>query len=138
MFLNLHSRIGGYDPSRPALPWTFSVVRSTWLDWLRKESRQRARSDAWATERTHLGEDVTTGERVDERLAGAEAAATLEAALSRLPVASRALVERRVVGEVPYETIAKETGKSPVALRKSMERALGTLRAHVLGKGKKT
>ena len=138
VFLNLHARIGGYDPSRPALPWTFSVVRSTWLDWLRRESRQKARSHAWASERFLLGEDVESGEGVLEgRLMSSEAAATLETALSNLPASTRSLLERRFVAEAPYETIAKETGKSSVALRKSMERALGSLRAHFTGKGKK-
>lgn len=138
VFLNLHSRVGGYDPSRPALPWTFSVVRSTWLDWLRRESRLKNRSEAWASERALLGDEEEGGEITPEgRLAGEDTSRLVEVALSKLPASSRTLLESRFVAELPYESIAKETGKSPAALRKAVERSLGTLRAYFSGKGKK-
>jgi len=134
VFLKLHASIAGYDPALPAMPWFFAIVRSTWLSWLRKESRLQGRSKAWASAEAYVAEPAPTPAD-DATVSSGEREARLRLALEGLEPQQRLLVERRFVTEEPYEAIAASTGKSVPALRKALERTLKALRRNISKEG---
>jgi RNA polymerase sigma-70 factor (ECF subfamily) len=127
-FVRLHERLASYDPTRPALPWVFQVVRSAWFDRARRETRARARGEAWETARA--AEAVAAGESGPIAFVGETE--RLGEALASLGPEQRHLVARRFADEAPYEALAQETGRSQVSLRKAVERALKTLRTRLM------
>jgi RNA polymerase sigma-70 factor (ECF subfamily) len=127
IFLKLHARIHQYRIGESALPWFFTIVHHACIDAHRKhQSGMRLQQ---------LIEDQQVRESATEHVAIARNKQTdidveseLDQSLSRLPADQRELVAKRVVEGQSFKSIAQESGKSEVALRKSYSRAIDKLR----------
>jgi RNA polymerase sigma factor (sigma-70 family) len=130
VFLKVHRSLGSYDIKRKALPWYFTVVRSTAVDWLRSEQRISRKERDFESQNQFLGAKLASFETsVDGQ--EEEAARHLEEmnwALEKLTPQERLLVEARFWKETPYQDLAAENAKSEPALRKQMERILRKMR----------
>jgi RNA polymerase sigma factor (sigma-70 family) len=120
-FLRLHASIGTYDRTRPALPWFFTIVRSSLIDFLRRENRQAARARAWGAE---AGADAMRPSGDEEE---AVRRLRVERVLASLPEEQRAFVRARIFDDVGYATLAERSGKSESSLRKAFERLMRKL-----------
>ncbi|MFZ9518969.1 MAG: RNA polymerase sigma factor [Silvanigrellaceae bacterium] len=127
IFLKLHARIHQYRIGEPALPWFFTIVHHACIDAHRKyQSSMRVQQSIefqqgieTATGQNAIGRGQQTDFDVDSELGQS---------LSQLPADQRELVAKRVVEGQSFKSIAQETGKSEVALRKSYSRAIDKLR----------
>lgn len=116
-FLKLHRSRDQYDPSFPFSPWLFTVVRTSLLDWHKKQ----------VIAGPVLSSDENTASPVSEKSAPA-------VDLSSLSPTQRSVVELRYVEELSFEEIAKRLEVSPANARQILSRSLKSLRA-VFGKG---
>jgi DNA-directed RNA polymerase specialized sigma24 family protein len=92
-----------------------------------RESARRDRIESQARERLGLPLDLAADEgytEVDERLSPRLA---LPAALDELPDHERDAVELGVIGELPYEEVARQLSIRPAAARLRVSRALRRL-----------
>jgi len=119
-----------YRPGeRPALAWLYGIAAHKLAD-----SRRRGRVQAAARRRLGLEALVADDEDLArvEALADAEdAAAALEDALARLPVAQRDAVLARIVQERAYAEIATTMRCSELLVRQRVSRGLRRLRAEM-------
>lgn len=122
LFLRIHRARQSYDVSRPFAPWFFQIARRLLIDDLR-------RSAARACEVPGLRESLVSDvERAPDREIVHRASA--RDVLEQLsPVERFVLLSNKVDGQT-YSEIARELGKSVVAVKKLASRALQRLRAH--------
>jgi RNA polymerase sigma-70 factor (ECF subfamily) len=136
IFLKLHARIHQYRIGEAALPWFFTIVHHACIDAHRRhqssmrlqksiEDQQGIESE---TEQLAIGHSKQTDIDVDSELGQS---------LSRLPADQRELISKRVVEGQSFKSIAQETGKSEVALRKSYSRAIDKLKQWFLSDSSK-
>lgn len=105
-----------------ALPWLFGIARNVLLETVRHD-----RVETRARERLGLPLDLGAEDgyaRVDDRLSTRLALAD---ALDDLPEHEREALELRVVGELPYDEVAKRLSIRPAAARLRVSRALRRL-----------
>lgn len=121
VFTKLHKNIHYYDPSKPALPWFFTIVKNTWRDWLRHRQRHQTTEILVDSIPEPQGLEIETRMREATR-------DTAQLFLDLLTEDQRAVVEFRVFEDLPFSEIAARTGKSEVATRKIFERALTSIR----------
>jgi RNA polymerase sigma factor (sigma-70 family) len=111
-----------FDPQRgSAVVWLLGIASHLLLDSMRRgrvadESRRR------------LGMERIEVDDEQLELVERQGASELQRALDRLPGEQREAVERRVLQEEPYATIAEQLGCSEQVVRKRVSRALSTLR----------
>ena len=123
VFLKLHVHIVDYEIGKKALPWFFTIVHNTCIDWLRRQIRARRNHveshdldfEFFAPLKFKLGSDSRTE---DEALS----------ALHELPEEQRKIVEMRIVDELSFKEISEKTGRTEIALRKSYSRSVQLLR----------
>lgn len=118
-FLKLHRSRDQYDPSFPFAPWLFTVVRTSLLDWHKKQA---------------IAGPVMAADENMARPAQDEPLPAVD--LSSLSPTQRSVVELRYVDELSFEEIAKRLEVSPTNARQILSRSLKSLRA-VFGKGGK-
>jgi RNA polymerase sigma-70 factor (ECF subfamily) len=121
LFLRLHRARGDYDPARPFAPWFFQIARNLLFDALRRSGRVR--------EVPIADELLGPGEREpgsEHRIAESEQADELLGRLSDLE--RYVLVGAKVHGR-GYAELAREVGRSVVAVKKLASRAMQRLRA---------
>lgn len=105
-----------------ALPWLLGIAGH-----VLRESVRRDRLETRARERLGLPLDLAGGDgfsAVDARLSPRE---SLSHELGQLPQEQRHAVELRVLGELPYEEIARRLSIRPAAARLRVSRALRRL-----------
>ncbi|WP_050897074.1 RNA polymerase sigma factor [Patulibacter medicamentivorans] len=105
----------------PAVAWLLTIARNVLIDAQRRgrvadDTRQRLQMQPVVLEDEELRE-------IEER-----SAAPLSEALQRLPAAQREAVERRVLQEEPYATIATSLKCSEQVVRQRVRRGLAALR----------
>jgi len=121
-FARALERRAQFDPRRgPAVAWLLSIARSLLLD----AARRGRVADA---SRRRLGMERIVVDDGELELAEQASVSDLERSLEALPEQQRSAVERRVLGEEPYETIAARFGCSEQVVRKRVSRGLATLR----------
>jgi RNA polymerase sigma-70 factor (ECF subfamily) len=106
-----------------ALPWLLGIGRN-----VLRESARRDRVETAARERLGLPLELADDEfaAVDDRLSPRP---SLRAALEELPPHERRALELRVVGELPYDDVARSLRIRPAAARLRVSRALRRLSA---------
>lgn len=130
--LTIHRARATYDPARPFLAWLTAIAQRRAIDALRQTGRRSGREvydahayDAYA--------DTAPGAGVG--LEQAERASRLREAVSSLPPRQREAVVRLGLAEDTLDEASRTTGRSKVALKVNLHRALKTLRAKLSDKG---
>ncbi len=130
VLLTLHRVRHTYDPSRPFTPWLRAIAERRAIDAMRRHGRRREVHDperyaGHADPAANAERQADLGERT--RL--------LADAVEALPAGQRDAVERLAFREQSLAEAAEETGRSKVALKVNLHRALKTLRARLAGIG---
>jgi RNA polymerase sigma factor (sigma-70 family) len=116
---------GQFDGDRGlAVGWLLGIARHLLLD-----AARRGRVDD--ASRRRLGMERISFEQHELELLERDRASELERSLARLPGEQRQAIEKRVLEEEPYETIAAGIGCSQQVVRKRVSRGLSTLRAEL-------
>jgi RNA polymerase sigma factor (sigma-70 family) len=126
VLLTVHRARHTYDPSRPFTAWLRVIAERRAIDLLRQIGRRRARElyDPLAYENfADAGADASIGAR------RADAASQIGPAVATLPAGQREAVRHLVLEEQSLAAAAAATGKTKVALKVNLHRALKTLRA---------
>ncbi|MBV9653085.1 MAG: sigma-70 family RNA polymerase sigma factor [Acetobacteraceae bacterium] len=132
VLLTIHRARATYDPSRPFLPWLNAIARRRAIDALRSHGR-RAGHEVHAPLAYESAADHTPDPA--ERLDRPGEQRRLADAIAALPDAQRLSVQRLALGGQSLDQAAAETGRSKVALKVSLHRAIKTLRARLGNEG---
>jgi RNA polymerase sigma factor (sigma-70 family) len=125
VLITIHRARATYDPARPFLPWLRAIAQRRAIDGLRRTGRQALREvhDPIAYE-GHAAETIAA----DDVLDGQTRAQTLRASIDTLPPGQRQAVERLGLQGQTLEEASAETGRSKVALKVNLHRAIKALR----------
>jgi RNA polymerase sigma-70 factor (ECF subfamily) len=122
LFLRLHRARSTYDTSRPFAPWFFQIARRLLVD-ARRRAAVRVHEVPLVEEHPQAS---GVNARIEERISARQHAHGLLARLSSIE--SYVLVAAKVEGR-GYAEIARELGKSVVAIKKVASRAMTRMRA---------
>ena len=126
-FLRGHAGLGGLEKRDRFRAWFRNVVRTTALDWRRKNKRGTASLDVVAEdEATEPSDDAA--EAVDERLGRDELKRLVREEIERLPEGHREVVALKYIDGLSYEEIVAITGLSVATIESRLWRARNTLR----------
>ncbi len=132
VLLTLHRARATYDPMRPFLPWLRAIARRRAIDVLRTHSRTAAREVA--DEHAYVNHPGAEPD-ADAGLDRAEQARLLADAIALLPPGQRQAVEVLALRERSLEEASGLTGRSKVALKVNLHRAIQALRARLVEGG---
>jgi RNA polymerase sigma-70 factor (ECF subfamily) len=123
VLLSVHSVRHTYDPSRPFSHWLAAIARHRSVDALRRRTR---------IDRSEVSDDATFASFPDP-LAGRavevrETADELKRAIATLTLSQRTALELVKLRGMTLAEASRETGKSVVALKVAVHRAIKTLR----------
>jgi len=110
------------------LAWVSQIVRRVIVD-LERRGKARKRDERREVPGSKIFATLAQGSTPEQGVERAERALLLAAALDRLPVRQREILEWRVFEQLSYAEISERTGKSEGALRVVTARALEALRA---------
>lgn len=114
-----------WDPSRPFLPWLRALARYRAID----VARRIGRTGAVEIHAPLRAEQVADGTALaDDRAASRQEADRLRAAVAALPPGQRQAVEHLALSERSLEETASLTGRSKVALKVNLHRAIASMR----------
>ncbi|MGC4192094.1 MAG: RNA polymerase sigma factor [Thermomicrobiales bacterium] len=102
-------------------PWLFGVARNVLLRWRRAEAKHRSRVVAAPETDAHLMLAADSW-NLDDLLARSDIVELLDAALARIPAASRQALILRYVDELPQKEIAARLGIGEKALEGKLHR----------------
>ena len=123
VFLKLHLHILNYEIGKKALPWFFTIVHNSCIDWLRHFAR---------TENRRKGLNWGDFEAIPSLGSSTDTEMNSEGlplqVLEKLSSEQRRIVEMRLVEDLSFKRIAEETGRSEVSLRKSYSSSPCSLR----------
>ena len=122
VFLRVHAAASAFEPSRPLMPWLFTIVANT----VRSHFRKRATQDR-VIAGVVLAEPPDSRPGIEREVAGRETATFLETAVLALPLAQREVllltcVEGMEQGEVasalqiPVNTVKTHLRRARLAL----------------------
>ena len=125
VLITIHRARATYDPARPFLPWLRAIAQRRAIDGLRRSGRQAVREvhDPIAYE-AHAGDSVAADDLLDARTHER----ALRASIATLPPGQRQAVERLGLRGQTLEEAAADTGRSKVALKVNLHRAIKALR----------
>ena len=131
VLITIHRARATYDPARPFLPWLRAIAQRRAIDGLRRNGRQAMREvhDPIAYE-NHEQETVEADDLLDAQTRGE----ALRSSIAMLPPGQRQAVERLGLRGQSLEEAAADTGRSKVALKVNLHRAIKALRGK-LGNG---
>ncbi len=112
-FLKLHRFKEQYNTTLPFLPWLFSIAKTTWLDFLKKQKLDMEMSI------------------VEHDLRGSVAPVLADGSpevLEILPSDQKAAVTLRVLDEATFEEIASKLSTTPANARQLFSRGIKKLR----------
>lgn len=131
VLMTVHRALHTYDPARPFQPWLRAIARRRAIDALRQHGRQGARElhdpDAYLNQ---VGQD----DPADLAVGRQDEAARLRSAIATLPPSQREAVELLGLQERSLEEASRQTGRSKVALKVNLHRALRALRGRFGGR----
>ena len=132
VLITIHRARATYDPSRPFLPWLRAIAQRRAIDGLRQHGRQAVREvhDPIAYE-GHAQETPEAGDVLDAQ----SRARDLRASIATLPPGQRQAVERLGLQGQTLEEAARDTGRSKVALKVNLHRAIKALRGKLGSQG---
>lgn len=124
--LAIHRARATYDPARPFLPWLAAIAQRRAIDQLRRSGRRQGREvhDPLAYEGA-----PDPGDGADAALGRSERAERVRAWVDDLPPRQREAVDRLALAEESLEEASRSTGRTKVALKVNLHRALKALRA---------
>ena len=109
-----------FDPTRASVAtWIFTIARNRRIDTLRRTRRPEPEDLSWGPESEPDQADV---------LSLRQETARLGVALSQLPDAQRALIEKAYYGDLSHSEIAAETGLPLGTIKSRIRLALDRLR----------
>ncbi|GJD55526.1 sigma-70 family RNA polymerase sigma factor [Methylobacterium dankookense] len=127
--ITLHRARASYDPARPFLPWLRAIAQRRAIDALRRTGRRpREVHDPVAYE-AEIDDLPPPGQAIEAR----ERAAELARAVAALPAGQRQAVEELALRERSLDEVSAATGRSKVALKVNLHRAIKALRASLAG-----
>ncbi len=126
--LKLHRVRANRDDS--VAVWLQAIATNLYRRYLRTQRIETAARQRLGLPCDERGE---TSERVILRLTARELRPALRTALDGLPRDQRAVVELRIVHELPFDEIATRVGCSQLVARKRLSRALRTLSVELQG-----
>lgn len=131
VLLALHRARATYDPARPFLPWLRAIARRRAIDTQRMAGR-RAEREIYAP----AAYEAAVEDKPDlvEALDRPGQSRRLTEAIATLPDAQRLAVERLALSEESLEEASAVTGRSKVALKVNLHRAIKSLRLRLTGK----
>ena len=125
VLLTIHRVRHTYDPARPFLPWLRAIARARAIDHMRRSGRHGAReTHAPLAYEAHPSADIAA----DDMLAEAGRARRLRDAVALLPPGQRQALELLGLEQQSLAEAAAQTGRSTVALKVNLHRALKALR----------
>lgn len=118
------SRFRGNRPGS-GTAWLFGIAHHLAADFVRTE-----RIESRARSRLNLdrGYDVDPAEDADLRIAAEQSGSEITAAFEMLTAQQQTAIQMRVIGELPYNEIARRTGSTSQASRLHVMRGLRRLR----------
>jgi RNA polymerase sigma factor (sigma-70 family) len=128
--LAVHRARQTYDPARPFLPWLRAIARRRSIDALRRRGRQYNHISASADGYERYPDPA---EAADSRLEALDRQRQVATAVQSLPQAQREAVEHLAVAARSLDETASRTGRSKVALKVNLHRAIKALRARLGG-----
>lgn len=127
--LTLHNARQTYDPARPFLPWLRAIARRRAIDALRRQGRRiREVHDPAAIESLPDASGAP-----GDALEASERGRLVRAAVASLPAGQREAVEHLSLAERSLDEASALTGRSKVALKVNLHRALKALRQRLAG-----
>ncbi len=135
VFMKLDKNIHHYEKGRKALPWFFTIVHNTCIDWLRKNM-------PIINKNINLGECQIFIKCEREKIIQEEEDwkeekfEQVKIALNSLKLKERNLFEMRHNDGMSFKEMSNKIGKSETALRKAYERALKTIKIFLEKKSK--
>lgn len=115
-----------YESGRPVKPWLLAIVANASREWLRGRGRLPTLSEAAGWD---LAGPADSGP--ETRILGQELAASVDAALERVPPKQREVVVMRVWGGLEFRHIAEALGVVEGTVRSNMHHGLAALRRHL-------
>jgi RNA polymerase sigma-70 factor (ECF subfamily) len=132
VLLTIHRARATYDPRRPFLPWLRAIAQRRAVDALRRRYRLAANE----VQDDEAAESVPAPlAEAEDTLARADQARLLAAAVAALPPGQRQAVELLALRERTLEEAAGDTGRSKVALKVNLHRAIAALRRRLVEGG---
>lgn len=132
VLMTLHRARASYDPRYPFTPWLRTIAQRRAIDTLRSRGRQLGRElhapEAYGAHPDPAPSALTA-------LDGADAGTRLRAAVAGLPDGQRQAVELLGLRELSLEEASTLTGRTKVALKVNLHRALKALRLRMGERG---
>ncbi len=125
VLITIHRARATYDPARPFLPWLRAIAQRRAIDSLRHHGRHAVHEvhDPIAYE-AHAEEAADADGVLDAQARSRD----LRASLETLPPGQRQAVDRLALRGQSLDEASAETGRSKVALKVNLHRAIKTLR----------
>ena len=122
--LTIHRARATYDPRRPFLPWLRAIAQRRAIDALRARTRRGAeiQDDIAAQAAASQAPDAA------DLLARADDGRALADAIATLPPGQRQAIELLALREHSLDQAAAETGRTKIALKVNLHRAIAALR----------
>lgn len=125
VLLTIHRARATYDPRRPFLPWLRAIAARRAIDTLRRQYRHRGtETQDEAALLAAPAQDDASDDTLDR--AGREARVRL--AIAALPPGQRQAVELLALQEQSLEQASGQTGRTKLALKVNLHRAIQALR----------
>jgi RNA polymerase sigma-70 factor (ECF subfamily) len=128
--ITIHAARRTYDPARPFLPWLRALARHRAIDAARRRGRTERRE---IHAPLAVAQAIDQARQADEMVVTDDAARRLRALVDRLPPGQRQAVEQLALAERSLEETAMITGRSKVALKVNLHRAIASMRARLRG-----
>lgn len=132
VLLTVHRARATYDPQRPFLPWLRAIAQRRAIDALRRRYRLAANEvqddDATLAYPDGAGSADAQVDRTDQ-------ARILAVAVAALPPGQRQAVELLALQERSLDQASADTGRSKVALKVNLHRAIHALRKQLAAGG---
>lgn len=123
--LTIHRARASYDPARPFLPWLRAIAQRRAVDALRHQGRRPKEAHDPIAYETHADDTLpAAAQGIETR----ERETRLTRAVAALPEGQRQAVEQLGLRERSLAEAAELTGRSKVALKVNLHRALKALR----------
>ena len=128
VLLTVHRARPTYDPARPFLPWLRAIAQRRAIDALRSHGRRGGREVH--DELAYLNH-ADTGSDADTTAGLVADGQRLRAAIATLPEGQRQAVELLGLQERTLEEASRRTGRTKVALKVNLHRAIKALRSRL-------
>ena len=126
--ITVHRALATYDPERPFAPWLRAIAARRSIDSLRLHGRHGARE---VQDEVAYMAHAEAGLDAEGAVSRQDDAARLREAVATLPPLQRQAVELLAFSERSLEEASRETGRTKVALKVNLHRALRALRTRV-------